>query len=119
MSYGRSGEPMMLQDLCPGRDLGAPPKQPKIAGLRSGAVHRSTARVVRFRGRVACATRGKDSGLAAAAAPPADRSSAAAYAIGSLLMKGRLSHFLPAATMQLIPFGVVLTTVQVSFCVEA
>ena len=41
----------------------------------------------------------------------------AAYAIGSLLMKGRLSHFLPAATMQLMPFGVVLTTVQVSFCV--
>lgn len=43
---------------------------------------------------------------------------ARAYAIGSVLMKGRFSHRLPAATMQLMPFGVVLTTVQVSFSVD-
>ena len=68
--------------------------------------------------RAGCATRGKDEPCRADGAS-ADRGSAGAYAIGSVLMKGRLSHFLPAATMQLMPFGVVLTTVQVSFCVEA
>jgi hypothetical protein len=41
-----------------------------------------------------------------------------AQAIGSFLASGRLSQRLPAATMQLIPVGVVLTTVQVPFSSE-
>ena len=40
-------------------------------------------------------------------------------AIGSVFRKGRLSQLLPAATMQLRPFGVVLTTVQVFLFSEA
>ena len=43
----------------------------------------------------------------------------ACYAIGSSLRKGRLSQLLPAATMQLRPAGVVLTTVQVSLSSDA
>ena len=42
-----------------------------------------------------------------------------AQAIGSVLMNGRLSQLLPAATMQLRPLGVVLTTVQVFLSSEA
>jgi hypothetical protein len=41
-----------------------------------------------------------------------------AQAMGSFFTAGRLSQRLPAATMQLIPLGVVLTTVQVSFSWE-
>lgn len=40
-------------------------------------------------------------------------------AIGSSLMYGRLSQRLPAATMQLTPVGVVLTTVHVPWSLEA
>lgn len=40
-------------------------------------------------------------------------------AIGSSLANGRASQRLPAATMQLLPLGVVLTTVQVFFLSEA
>ena len=39
-------------------------------------------------------------------------------AIGSFFTAGRLSQRFPAATMQLMPVGVVLTTVQVPFCSE-
>jgi hypothetical protein len=42
-----------------------------------------------------------------------------AQAIGSDLISGRVSHVFPAATMQLRPAGVVLTTVQVPFSSEA
>ena len=42
----------------------------------------------------------------------------AAQAIGSFFTAGRLSQRLPAATMQLTPVGVVLTTVQVPFSSE-
>ena len=42
----------------------------------------------------------------------------APQAMGSVLIAGRFSQRLPAARMQLMPFGVVLTTVQVSFCCE-
>ena len=41
------------------------------------------------------------------------------YAIGSFLNKGRLSQLLPAATMQLRPAGVVLTTVHVFLSSDA
>jgi len=47
------------------------------------------------------------------------RRAAGGQAIGSFLRSGRLSQLLPAATMQLRPLGVVLTTVQVFFSSEA
>jgi hypothetical protein len=50
---------------------------------------------------------------------PRPKGCAAGYAIGSLLRNGRLSQLLPAATMQLRPAGVVLTTVQVPLFSEA
>ena len=56
---------------------------------------------------VRCVPGGKDPG----ASPSGGRTDP--YAIGSFLRKGRLSQLLPAATMQLRPAGVVLTTVQV------
>ena len=52
-------------------------------------------------------------------ASPAVERFVAGYAIGSLLRNGRLSQLLPAATMQLRPAGVVLTTVQVPLFSEA
>src|SRR5690606_11475369 len=42
----------------------------------------------------------------------------APQAMGSVFIVGRFSQRLPAARMQLMPLGVVLTTVQVSFCCE-
>jgi len=49
-----------------------------------------------------------------------DRSAASRrQAIGPSLISGRLSQDLPAATMQLTPVGVVLTTVQVRLSEEA
>jgi hypothetical protein len=54
--------------------------------------------------------------------PPSGRTAplsiGSAQATGSFFTAGRLSQRLPAATMQLIPLGVVLTTVQVSFSWE-
>ena len=52
-------------------------------------------------------------------APDEFLDSSRSQAVGSALIAGRLSQVLPAATMQLRPLGVVLTTVQVFFSSEA